>query len=280
MIGFLLLSGSLRAQWTEIRSRARMHASAGEWTLAIHEYQRLIFLGGTAAGPRDYYQLADCQMAVEGFEAAAKNYRLVFRSGKTPAALRDSAALRSAFSSYLGGLHGEALTLLKEQENGWQDGQLAREAGLLRALILNEAGDFAGGAAELKKWFADAPETLARIDSVYAKPLKFRPKKPGMALFLSVVVPGSGQAYAGRPGDGLLSLGLAGGTAALGVFSFLQGHYAFAFLTCLPLFQKFYEGGARYAMKRAEQWNENRKTTYVKSVNQFILQHLLTHPTE
>jgi hypothetical protein len=248
---------------------------AQEWQDAQHEWERLIFYSGSQSLPTDRMALADCLLASESYDAALDQYRSAYRLCAKGSALRDTAILRGAFVALLAERPNEGLALLKEHAQSWTNAQLRREGAILQALILNYRGDFGQSHAILASEFSGDQGALTRIDSAYAKPLRYKPKKVGTALVLSVVLPGSGQAFGGAAGDGLLSTVMVGGTATLGVVSFIQGHYFFAFLTCLPYFQKFYEGGARYAMKRAEQWNENRKTDMAKRLNDWLIVQLV-----
>lgn len=245
---------------------------AQDWERASHEWQRYLLYIGPSRQANALMSLADCQLALQQHDAAHQTYRQAYRLSPAGSAERDTVALRTAFSAMLAARYNDGLAMLQEHAQSWVNPGLQQEGALLKAILLNFQGSFAEShTVLLEEWKPESDAMRIRIDSAYAKPIKYKPKKAGTALVLSVVLPGSGQAYAGRPGEGVLSLAMAGGTAALGVFSFIQGHYFFTFMTCLPFFQKFYEGGARYAMKRADQWNENRKIKLAQNLNDWII---------
>lgn len=247
---------------------------AQDWQNAQHEWHRLFFYAGAQRQPADVMALADCYMALEAPDLAIEQYRNAYRLSAKGAALRDTAVLRSALAALLAERHSDGIAYLQEHAQSWTNPFLRREGAILQAMLHNYRGEFDKSYAVLSGEYRDSEGLATEIDSAYAKPIKYKPKKAATALALSVIVPGSGQAYGGVPGDGLLSFVMVGGTATVGVFSFMQGHYFFTFLTCLPYFQKFYEGGARYAMKRAGQWNENRKTAIAIRLNDWMITNL------
>ncbi|WP_375580544.1 CDC27 family protein [Marivirga tractuosa] len=115
-----------------------------------------------------------------------------------------------------------------------------------------------------------AEEMKLNDKSAYLKVNQFNNRadkvKPNLAMWMSVVVPGSGQILYGNWKDGLNSMGL---TAALvGVyfnfvvqFSILEGY-----LVVLPWFQRYHEGGYRIAKQTALDKEEEYRSQAYKEI--------------
>lgn len=91
-----------------------------------------------------------------------------------------------------------------------------------------------------------------------------RMKNPKTARILSMIIPGSGQAYSGYPGDGFLSFSLhllALGGAGL---TFSQGLFVTGWLGGFGLLQKLYFGGVLRAEELAKQKNRLNRENFIQ----------------
>jgi tetratricopeptide (TPR) repeat protein len=79
-----------------------------------------------------------------------------------------------------------------------------------------------------------------------------------VATILSFVLPGSGEAYAGRPALGLLSLGVTGGAAVGTYFAARSGDWVTATVLFTTLFLRFYNGSHTNAADLVTTGNESR----------------------
>lgn len=91
-------------------------------------------------------------------------------------------------------------------------------------------------------------------DSLSSLLMRPPPKRPLLAGVLSGIVPGSGQAYAGAYAGAFNSLALNGILGYGLIHGFGQGRWGDIFLY-LTLFERFYVGGIKVAMARAEDVN-------------------------
>ena len=253
-----------------ILHRADSLAQAGQPLLALHEMDRFTFYGGRLDAQHE--QLRASCLFQAGRLRESINAWLAIGQRMAPSPTADSAYLSAAVAAHLLGAHAECISHLERFSPASRDPDNYLGATLLKAVAMNAQGKFKEGQALMHTLSGLTQMQLASIDSAYRRPLRFRPHRQDVALAMSVILPGSGQAYAGKPFDGFISLVLTGGTAGLGVYSFTQGHYFFTFITCVLLFQRFYEGGARYAMKLAQQRTEDRKVQRIKAINGYLLE--------
>ncbi len=88
-------------------------------------------------------------------------------------------------------------------------------------------------------------------------------KIEGLAQFLSGIVPGLGQAYAGDPLSGLNSLALNGGIAYLVIRNIDLGKYFQAAYIFYFLWRRYYFGGIELAGDKAREYNATVRDTYL-----------------
>ena len=111
---------------------------------------------------------------------------------------------------------------------------------------------------ETKIYFQKA-DIQEPVDSVFNR---HQPelKDPDRAGLLSTFLPGSGQFYAGRAGEGFTSFFFHISALGWGTYNVITGYFATALITGGGLFQSFYFGGIERAEHLAE--SHNSKTTY------------------
>lgn len=230
----------------------------GEYYRAVTEYQRYLYLfPGTDRAPYALLQIGLAHFHGDDYQRAIDYFARV-RASYSPE--------HFASAAYYEGLCHERLNQPDQAQNAFERavvfnaaGAPAREALLGKALGRVRQGDLAGGRTELDRFRALYPEELragsaARgmemIDAQAAAP----GKSPLLAGALSAVVPGSGQAYAGNPRDGLAALLVNGLFIAGTAVAIDQKNYATAAVVGgigLP----FYLGNIYGAANAANKWN-------------------------
>jgi hypothetical protein len=118
----------------------------------------------------------------------------------------------------------------------------------LRGWAYLEAGDYARSAQEFRKAGEDSLATLIQA-------LKPRLKNPVTARWLSII-PGLGEAYAGRPLFGLWAFLVSAGDTYLIINALIKKNYVDAILVYTFLWQRFYAGSMVNADRFASDWNE------------------------
>jgi hypothetical protein len=108
------------------------------------------------------------------------------------------------------------------------------------------------------------------IAMLFDKKKNFYRPNPKTAKIMSIVLPGSGQIYSGDFKNGINSLLLTGGFVALGVY--MTHYYSFldAFLTAMPWFMRYYQGGYKNAEKIASAKRANRRNKSYQDILQII----------
>lgn len=119
----------------------------------------------------------------------------------------------------------------------------------LRGWAYLEAKEFTRSASEFRKAGQDSLAALAEGLS------GIRLKNPRTARLLSII-PGLGEAYAGKPLFGLWAFLVNAGDTYLIINAILKQHYVDALLVYTFLWQRFYAGSMSNADRFARDWNE------------------------
>lgn len=230
----------------------------GEYYRAVTEYLRYLYLfpgaertpyallqiglahfhGGEYQRAIDYFARVRASYAPAYFAAAAYHEGLCYERLNQPDKAQDAFERAVAFDTA---------------------GAPAREALLGKALGRIRQGDLAGGRTELdrfQEYFPEEPRvgSVARAVELIDAQAGAPRKSPLLAGILSAVVPGSGQAYAGKHRDGLVALLVNGLFIAGTAVAIDQENYATAAIVGgigLP----FYLGNVYGAANAANQWN-------------------------
>lgn len=115
---------------------------------------------------------------------------------------------------------------------------------------------------------------ISKIDSIYNK--KHLPKilKVKKAKNLSRFIPGLGQAYAGKIGEGTVNFLINASILTFAIHQLYHRFYVTGYLGGLGLLNKTYTGGIKRAGMVASQANHNRMNEFNQEINALLIQTL------
>ncbi len=191
--------------------------------------------------------------------------------------LRAALMYESLLLNYLAGNYHEVQSRLLMSKHLLQETSYFNDARLLLCLSQLKAGDWKNasissesyiyGIAPIEKAESLVTEFHSVFDTLQAPKLK----KPRTARILSMIVPGSGQAYAGYPLDGFISFGLHVISLGGAGLAFTQGLYITGWLGGFGVLQKLYFGGNHRAANLAEQKNRLNKENFIQPASSFLI---------
>ena len=203
------------------------------------------------------------------FAAASSTFCRIKKTGK-PDSLIFQSRYEAALCSYLAGDLSFAEGELGRMRSELKDTLLFSDALYLEVIIFTEQ----------EKWLFAQKQYLLfcrsrgidpTLSPLIASEKELHLKSEKKAQVLSLLLPGLGQAYAGKPWRGLSSLLLTGGAITYGVYSVSQHLWITGIFTGLTFTLRFYSGGNRYALRTVREYNKLQKNNYKKKVRDMVI---------
>jgi len=191
--------------------------------------------------------------------------------------LRVALIYESLLLNYLAENYHEVQSRLLMSKQLLKETSYFNDASLLLCLSQLKAGNWKRASTSSEAYiynlapFEKAESLITEFHSIFDTLQAPKLKKPRTARILSMIVPGSGQAYAGYPFDGFISFGLhviALGGAGL---AFTQGLYITGWIGGFGVLQKLYFGGNHRAADLAEQKNQLNKENFIQPASSFLI---------
>ncbi|VAW20191.1 hypothetical protein MNBD_BACTEROID01-326 [hydrothermal vent metagenome] len=252
----------------EVISFAGRQFELGNYQLSAKEYNRAVFFG---AGNQDmiYIKIAQCYFNTKDYALSNTFFDKSYFASSSDS-IKAEAVLGKAFNNILQGRYMPALTELMNLDTMLcpaQDIKANFYAGIAY-FGMNENQQAAESFKACLKYMGQE-EKMALMEDEFDAIRKWGERyNPKTAWVLSLIIPGSGQLYAGEVKEAANSMILTGGLLYLSIL--LSRRYSFfeAVLTVLPWFQRYYLGGAGKAEKYAnEAFLRERYNSYRNILN-------------
>jgi len=270
----LLFLFSLEGQ--DIYQLAENMACAGLYEQASTEYLRFIFFNPKSDFlSRAYLKLAYCALHLKDFAKAEKYLKLAQENAKSEEEKIDLLFKQLVF--YLG---RDRLTdtkyILTKLEGLCLKEENDQQKLFFKALLEVLEFDFEEAFRLFKLYFSQTEvfpnSTEEAVIEILTQASNAKPKDPGWAIFFSLILPGLGQVYAEKPGEGLLSFLVTGSAATLVIYTLLNGDYLNALMAGLFVFLRFYEGSLYYAERYVSEYNYLQAKTWQEKILQLLRQ--------
>ena len=143
-----------------------------------------------------------------------------------------------------------------------------------KILCLNELNEWTMAQQNYKQWLAGY-----KIDSAEAIIYEKLPvlKSENKAAWLSTVLPGGGQWYAGKPLETMTSILIQGLGIYYGIVSFETKYYLSAWLVGGGVFGSFHFGSVRRAEELVRQYNKKKAASFNSTLRQKISDQMNQH---
>jgi tetratricopeptide (TPR) repeat protein len=258
-----------------------------------------LFGNFTSIAEEDLLGLGDHFSKLENYDAAITEYKrfLFFHPGDTRAAAvyqKIGLAYRAQelWQEAISMMRNAVSHALSEQEKSKYQLELAvtliasqnydlARLELIRLTIRNPSGAvyqralFLQAVAYLYQFqWEEAREALRHyttdemLDILFDKAVNLPQKSPKVAKVLSIILPGTGQIYAGNWRGGLNALALNGAFGFVAVNSVLDRHYVDAVSWTYFIFQRYYLGNLYRAEKTVREFNEDKSRRAASNILQ------------
>ena len=233
----------------ELIGFARQKYTDGQYRLAAREFQRALFFGPKERVGELQILTGDCYFEAGEYELAEKYYRFA-STLQLADSLHAESVLKKASCQLLNHQYRLALIDLYRISPASSPGTLRKKQILLGVAYFG-LEEFENSRMHFEQSM-DGMDTasIAAMETLFQDRRLLHPK-PKLAFWLSVVLPGSGQFYAGDIKNGLNSMVLSLGLAVL-TFRMATLYSVWdALLTVFPWWQRYYIGGYNSAEKIA-----------------------------
>ena len=236
------------------------------YDLCIPYFKRVAFFESDNIANLNY--LADSYYKIKSYDNALVHYSLIYNLSASDS-LKNEVCFEMA-KCYISQEKYEYAKIeilnIKELNNYFK----SRKNYYLFLIYLYE-GEFESS----KNYFLNISElsdsNIIQVESSFSKlEKKIRRTNPKIASALSMVLPGSGQAYSGNFNSGLNSLLLT--TTALSIFTIISFRYSplEAILSVFPYYQRYYIGGVINAINFTEEKNRLRCHKTIIKLNDIL----------
>jgi tetratricopeptide (TPR) repeat protein len=190
--------------------------------------------------------------------------------------LRAEVFYQKAFCAYLDGRFEDAAFYMEELKYSLPLYGSRPRTTLLYALTCNETGMYAKARFAASEFldslhFSHDSEEYIQLQRLYAPSALPIILKPGKAGMMSTFIPGLGQMFSGRAGEGAVSFLFNAGSLTLGTIAVLNGYYFSGYLIGAGLFQRFYFGGIKRSQFLAEKRNYELSRKFNDSVRSWLI---------
>lgn len=263
LLSVLLFSSTLKAQSAEeCLDIADNYLRIGEYKSAVHMYRRVLYFDATMA-EQSYGQIGECYMALKQYDAA-RYYYLLGEQGASNDSIKSEMFFRKIASYIIEGKYLFARTeMLSFQTN---DRVFEKKAHFYNGIISYHLGELADAESHFMAIFPQ--DEHQRLMDYISSGEKIARKKPYLALGMSAVLPGLGQAYAGEWEDAANSFFINALTTTLYFYVIASYSYLDAVLAVLPWWHRYYVGGFTNARDMVK---DKRKTKMDLVLNDILL---------
>ncbi len=274
-------------------SRASVQAAdslfeAGKYFQAAIEYEYLIFTSNDAMLSNSYrLKKALCYKQSGNYKQAVNQLQTIYIPDKS-LVLFAEVSYQHALCLYLINDYQNALWKIDDYSMWVSDSTLLARFMPLKALLYNEIHQWDKAQAELINYAGFLPDTekndfVETVEQLYSKKNLPKIKKITTAEHLSRYIPGAGQAYAGKPGEGALNFLIQLSCLAFGAHQLSNGFTTFQFWNAFPftgylggigMLSKVYVGGIKRAGILAAQANNEQMAAFNHQINHLVTETL------
>lgn len=251
--------------------------ASGQFFEASIEYERLIF---SAENPVQInfnkYKKALCYKKLMSFAQALEELQSIYLPDSNDS-LFQRVYYQQSLCFYLNGEPTKAIWKIDEYLSRKNDSVAARFFLPLKILCLNETYQWTEAQECFRKYILLQNFTLEKqsslqkiVDDLYQRKNLPHIRSAKKAENWSRFIPGSGQIYAGKTGEGILNFLINASLLTFSAHQALNGFYITGYLAGLGFFNKIYQGGIKRSGILTTQKNKEILVNFNSRINEAI----------
>jgi tetratricopeptide (TPR) repeat protein len=242
--------------------------SLGNYQLAVKEYQRALFFGKNDSSDYLYKKIAHAFFKNQKFDQANYFYDLSYKTATNDSLKKELIFNKTQCYMLLGDFQ-KSIYELTGLGNDLSE-YFRNKRDFYFAITYFGLEDFEQSKIYFISLTNKKPEAKQEIEKIFkSKKNLYRPN-PKTAKTLSMIVPGSGQLYAGDIKNSINSIVLIGGIAILGLRVYNEYSLFDTFMSVFPWFTRYYQGGYNKAFDIAVKKRAIRRNKTYKQILKVI----------
>lgn len=229
---------------------------------AITEYKRLLFFDKLAAGHSDVNsKIGFCYAYLGEYENSAWYFDKAMLSAENDS-IKEHRMVDGAVTEMVFGDTDHAIMTFYQllRESPYPDIRNRAGTNLFLAMVLEH--DWPAAYDIFIGNISDTPFALDSISVLLENALNISYKSPKTAELMSMIIPGTGQIYAGGFWAGLNAMVINGATSYLTFNEIINERFITGTVSFLFLFQRYYSGNRFHAARIAAEHNDRRDRFY------------------
>lgn len=244
----------------------------GQYESAALTFERILLFDKEKQYPEAIIKVADCHKRSGNYIQAAGFYQQAYFAVKSDS-LQNEMILQKTFCLLQGREFQAALAELFHLSPNGSEAYLNRRDFYLGIAHFG-AERFAEAEKHFKSWLERSAENSSRAEEdlaiLFDENDKISRLNPRKARMMSLIIPGSGQIYAGDWRNGLNSLAITGGLYYLFFINAQQTTYWESLLIVFPWFQRYYSGGMDAAYRITKNKKAARRADKYREIIQLL----------
>ncbi len=247
---------------------ANHYYESNDYETALSTFQRYLFFKEDKAFYEGAYRIAECYLNLNQFEQATAWFDYTYQLAETEDE-RVEVVLKKA-AMYLKANNPQfSLLELYSLPDTLTPEYLARKQFFLAAAYIT-LEEYARAEKSMERFYSlhNREQEFMNMQQLFADTVHLRRVSPAWAGIMSLIIPGSGQLYAGYPKEAANSFLLVGMLEF--AFIYIAHRYSLlnAYTSIFPWLQRYYFGGYVAARKLAYKKREERKEAFYEHVLQ------------
>lgn len=264
---------------TETQSQVSVFRTADS-LMKLHAYREasvelekaLFFHGTPEVKTAVLLKKAECYKHLHLFEKSLETLNRIFLPGE-PVEIVFQVRYEKALVLYLGGQPGRSLAELELAAGNVSGNEEDARRLFLQALCQCELNQWEEARKSVLVYLngleadsATLKKTVTHLEELFSRKKLTRQLSPGKAKTISMFIPGGGQFYAGKIGEGLFSFGLHGTLFFFGIHQFANKFYFTGYTAGFGLFQRIYTGNLQRVQDLVNEVNAAKKDKFLEEL--------------
>ena len=272
---FIFLCATISNSIAQNEKADRLFA-AGDYFAASIEYERVLFDSPNASQHYFKYKKALCYKQLQNFTRALEELQSIYFNNSNDSLYR-LVCYEQSLCLYLNGEAAKALWKINEYLHRSKDSTSFSDFMPVKLLCYNETQQWDEAKDCFKQFVKSqkfAPEREKEltdtIEWLYGKKNLPKIKSSDKAENWSRFMPGAGQIYAGRTGEGITNFLINASILTFAGVQAINHYYITGYLVGLGFFNKTYHGGMKRAVALTQERNKEEMVHFNSQITQLI----------